>query len=171
MTLRTRLFAHLQRLDASFFDRYPVGRLMTRVTTDVESLADLFSSGVVSLLGDSVKLLAIVGILWWLDARLALVTFAVAPILFLLSVLIRGRIRQAYRDVRRRIARLNAYLQEAISGMLLVQLFRRERENLEEFQEINREHREAELRSVVYESSFSAIVELVGTLATALILW
>jgi len=171
LALRTRLFAHLQRLDASFFDRYPVGRLMTRVTTDVESLADLFSSGVVSLLGDSVKLLAIVGILWWLDARLALVTFAVAPILFLLSVLFRGRIRQAYRDVRRRIARLNAYLQEAISGMLLVQLFRRERENLSEFQEINREHREAELRSVVYESSFSAIVELVGTLATALILW
>ncbi|HEU4401391.1 MAG TPA: ABC transporter ATP-binding protein [Candidatus Polarisedimenticolia bacterium] len=171
LALRNRLFTHLQSLDAAFFDRYPVGRLMTRVTTDVESLADLFSSGVVSLLGDSLKLLAIVAILWWLDARLALVTFTMVPALFLLSVFYRGRIRQAYRDVRRRIARLNAHLQESISGMLLVQLFRRQSEDLREFEAINREHRDAELRSVVYESSFSAIVELVGTLATALIVW
>jgi ATP-binding cassette, subfamily B, multidrug efflux pump len=171
LALRVRLFAHLQRLDSEFFDRYPVGRLMTRVTSDVEALADLFSSGVVSLLGDSLKLVAIVVILCWLNLRLALATFAVAPVLFLLSALLRGRIRQAYRDVRKRIARLNAFLQEAISGMFLVQLFRREREDQRQFEGINRDHREAELRSVVYESSFSAIIELVGTLATALILW
>ncbi len=170
-SLRNRLFAHLQGLDTAFFDRYAVGRLMTRVTTDVESLADLFSSGVVSLLGDSVKLLAIVVILSWLDVRLALVTFAIAPVLFLISALFRGRIRQAYRDVRRRVARLNAFLQEAVSGMLVAQLFRRQREDLLEFETINREHREAELQSVVYESSFSAIIELVGTLATAMIIW
>ncbi|HKN47268.1 MAG TPA: ABC transporter ATP-binding protein, partial [Candidatus Polarisedimenticolia bacterium] len=171
LALRTRLFAHIQSLDSAFFDSYPVGRLMTRVTTDVESLADLFSSGVVSLLGDSVKLVAIVIILWWLNWRLALVTFMVAPVLFLLSAVFRGRIRQAYRDVRRRIARLNAYLQEAISGMLLVQLFRREAEDRREFESINQDHRDADLRSVVYESAFSAIVELVGTLATALTIW
>ena len=169
--LRDRLFAHLQGLDSAFFDRHPVGRLMTRVTTDIESLADLFSSGVVSLLGDSLKLVAIVAILWWLDVRLALATFTLAPALFLLSVFYRGRIRRTYRDVRRRIARINGYLQEEISGMLLVQLFRREREDRREFDAINRGHRDAELRSVVYESSFSAIIELVGTLATALILW
>ena len=169
--LRNRLFAHLQGLDSAFFDRHPVGRLMTRVTTDIESLADLFSSGVVSLLGDSLKLVAIVAILWWLDARLALVTFTLVPALFLLSVFYRGRIRGAYRDVRRRIARINGYLQEEISGMLLVQLFRREGEDRREFDAINRGHRDAELRSVVYESSFSAIIELIGTLATALILW
>ncbi len=170
-TLRDRVFAHLQRCDLAFFDRYPVGRLMTRVTTDVESLADLFSSGVVSLLGDSLKLAAIVVILLWLDARLALVTFTIVPALFLLSVFFRGRIRQAYRDVRRRIARINAYLQEAISGMLLIQLFRREAEDRRLFDSINREHRDAELRSVVFESSFSAIIELIGALATAAILW
>jgi ATP-binding cassette subfamily B protein len=171
LALRGAIFAHLQRLDSSFFDRNPVGRLMTRVTTDVESLADLFSSGVVSLLGDSVKLIAIVAILWWLDWRLALATFATAPLLFLLSVLFRGRIRRTYREVRRRIARINAYLQEAVSGMLLIQLFRRERLSRDEFGAINRDHRDAELRAVVYESSFSAIIELIGTLAVALIVW
>lgn len=170
-SMRDRLFAHLQRLDTAFFDRYAVGRLMTRVTTDVESLADLFSSGVVSLLGDSVKLLAIVVILCWLDVRLALVTFAIAPVLFLISAAFRGRIRQAYRDVRRRVARLNGFLQEAVSGMLVAQLFRRQREDLAEFETINRDHREAELQSVIYESSFSAIIEMVGTLATAMIIW
>ena len=169
--LRGRLFRHLLSLDSAFFDRYPVGRLMTRVTTDIESLADLFSSGVVSLLGDSVKLLAIVGILWWLDWRLAWVTFAISPVLFVLSYAFRGRIRQAYRDVRRRIARMNAWLQEAISGMLLVQLFRRQESSRREFGAINEDHRDADLRSVVYESAFSAIIELVGTVAAALILW
>ncbi|HET6277649.1 MAG TPA: ABC transporter ATP-binding protein [Candidatus Polarisedimenticolia bacterium] len=171
MALRNEVFAHLQRLDSAFFDRNPVGRLMTRVTTDVEALADLFASGVVILLGDSVKLVAIIVILWWLNWRLALVTCIVVPVLFLLSVLFRGRIRQTYRDVRQRIARINAYLQESLSGMLLVQLFLRQREDLREFRRINTGHRDAELRSVVYESSFSAIIELIGSLATALIIW
>jgi ATP-binding cassette subfamily B protein len=169
--LRCRVFAHLQSLDSSFFDAHPVGRLMTRVTTDVESLADLFASGAVSLLGDVVKLGAIVVLLWWLDWRLALVTFTAMPILFVLSVLFRGRIRQSYRDVRRRIARINAFLQEAIGGMLLAQLYRREPEDRREFEAINRDHRDAEVRSVVYESTFSAVVELVGILAIAAIIW
>ena len=171
VALRVKVFAQIQRLDASFFDANPVGRLMTRVTTDVESLADLFASGAVTLLGDVVKLVAIIVLLWILDARLAVVTFTVVPILFTLSVSFRGRIRQAYRDVRRRIARLNAFLQEAVSGMLLTHLFRRETEDGREFDAINADHREAELRSVVFESTFSAVVELVGTLATAAILW
>jgi ATP-binding cassette subfamily B protein len=171
LALRSRLFAHLQRLDSAFFDRYPVGRLMTRVTTDIEALADLFSSGVVSLLGDGVKLVAIVAILWWLDWRLALVTLTVMPVLLVLSFLFRGRIRQAYRDVRGRLARINATLQESISGMLLIQLFRREKRQLDEFTDLNRDHRDAELRSVIFESSFSAVVELVGSLAIALIIW
>jgi ATP-binding cassette subfamily B protein len=169
--LRVKVFAQLQRLDASFFDHNPVGRLMTRVTTDVESLADLFASGAVTLLGDVVKLLAIIVLLWVLDARLALVTFTVVPILFGLSIAFRGRIRQSYRDVRRRIARINAFLQEAVGGMLLTHLFRREVEDRREFDAINADHREAELRSVVFESTFSAVVELVGALATAVILW
>ena len=169
--LRVQVFARMQRLDMAFFDRHPVGRLMTRVTTDVESLADLFASGTVTLLGDAVRVVAIVAILFWLDARLALVTCTIVPVLFTLSIVFRGRIRQAYRDVRRRIARINAFLQEAVSGMMLTQLFRREEEDRRDFQAINDDHRDAELRSVVYESSFSAVVELVGTLATAAILW
>ncbi|HET8945658.1 MAG TPA: ABC transporter ATP-binding protein [Candidatus Polarisedimenticolia bacterium] len=169
--LRVQVFARMQRLDMAFFDRNPVGRLMTRVTTDVESLADLFASGTVTLLGDAAKLVAIVGILFWLDPRLALVTCTIVPLLFALSVLFRGRIRQAYRDVRRRVARINAFLQEAVSGMMLTQLFRREEEDRRDFTAINEDHRDAELRSVVYESSFSAVVELVGTVATAAILW
>jgi ATP-binding cassette subfamily B multidrug efflux pump len=171
LNLRDRVFRHLLSLDSAFFDRSPLGRLMTRVTTDIEALADLFSSGVVSLLGDSVKLIAIVVILVWLDWRLACVTFAMTPVLFLLSAMLRGRIRQAYRDVRRRIARINAYVQETVSGMVLVQLFRREEVNRREFDAINSEHRDAELRSVIYESGFSAIIEMVGNVATALILW
>ncbi|HKQ97426.1 MAG TPA: ABC transporter ATP-binding protein, partial [Candidatus Polarisedimenticolia bacterium] len=168
-TLRGQVFAHLQAMDSAFFDRTPVGRLMTRVTTDVESLADLFASGAVSLLGDVVKLAAIIGILWWLDLRLALVTFTVMPVLFALSALFRGRIRESYREVRRRIARLNAFLQEAVTGMLLVQLFRRQEVDRRAFAAINDDHRQAELRAVVYESAFSAVVEMVGTLATAAI--
>lgn len=171
MALRNEVFAHLQSLDSAFFDRNPVGRLMTRVTTDVEALADLFASGVVILLGDSLKLIAIIAILWWLDWRLALVACLVVPVLFVLSIVFRSRIRQTYRDVRQRIARINAYLQQALSGMLLVQLFLRQTEDLREFRRINEGHRDAELRSVVYESLFSAIVELVGYLATALIIW
>ncbi len=171
LRLRDRTYRHLLSLDSSFFDRHPVGRLMTRVTTDIESLADLFTSGVVSLLGDSVKLLAIVAILLWLDWRLACVAFALTPLLFLLSTLLRGRIRQAYRDVRRRIARINASLQESISGMLLLQLFRHEEVSTREFDALNSDHRDAELRSIVYESSFSAIIELVGNVAIALMLW
>ncbi len=171
LALRTRVFSHLQRLDSSFFDAHPVGRLMSRVTTDIEALADLFSTGVVTLLGDSLQLIAIVGILLWLDWRLALVTLTVVPILFLLSALFRGRIRHAYREVRRRIALINASLQEALSGMLLVQLFRGEKRQSEEFVALNRDHRDSELQSVVYESSFSAVVELVSHFAIALIAW
>lgn len=169
-SLRGQVFSHLQRMDAAWFDRTPVGRLMTRVTTDVESLADLFASGAVSLLGDVVKLVAIIGILWWLDVRLALVTFTVMPVLFGLSALFRGRIRESYREVRRRIARINAFLQEAVTGMLLVQLFRRQAVERRAFGAINDDHRDTELRAVVYESAFSAVVEMVGTLATAAII-
>jgi ABC-type multidrug transport system fused ATPase/permease subunit len=118
-----------------------------------------------------VKLGAIVGLLWYLDWRLALVTFTAMPVLFVLSVTFRGRIRQSYRDVRRRIARINAFLQESIGGMLLAQLYRREAEDRREFESINGDHRDAEMRSVFYESTFSAVVELVGALATAAIIW
>ena len=169
--LRTRLFAHLQTLSSSYFDRNPVGRLMTRVTTDVESLSEFFSLEVVTILVDFVKLAAIVAILLWMNVRLALVTLGIVPVLFITSFYFRQRLRDCYRAVRTRIARINSALQEAISGMRVVQLFRRERRQAEEFDAINSDHRDADMRSVLYDSAFSAAVELVGTVAVGLIIW
>jgi len=169
--LRNAVFSHLQRLPSAFFDRNPVGRLMTRVTTDVESLNEAFTSGLVLILADLAKLVAIVVILLAMDWRLALVTFAVLPPMLLLSWGFRVRIRAAYREVRSRVARLNAFLQEAVSGMRLIQLFRREAHDYGTFTAINGGHRDAELRGVRYDSAFSAIVDLMGSLTLAGIVW
>ncbi len=169
--IRNRVFAHLERLPSSFFDRTPVGRLMTRVTTDVESLNEAFTSGLVLILADLVKLAAIVVILLLMDWRLALVTFAIVPPLLLASWFVRIRVRDAYREIRTLVARLNAFLQENVSGMRLVQLFLRERDHALEFEEHNREHRDAQLSGVFYESVFSAVAELVGSIALAAIVW
>ncbi len=171
LDLRREVYEHLQRLSSTFFDRNPVGRLVTRVTTDVESLAEIFSSGVVTLLGDGLKLVGIVAILFWMDVRLALLTITILPLLGLITFFFRLRIRDAFRAVRARIARINAYLQEALSGMTVVQLFQREPANDEEFERVNREHRDADLASVTFDSLLSAIIELVGTLMVAMIIW
>ncbi len=169
--LRVEVYTKLQALSSSFFDRNPVGRLVTRVTTDVETLSEIFSSGVVTLLGDGVKLVGIVVILFWMDVRLAALTLTVLPLLGLAAFFFRIRIRDAFRAVRVQIARLNAHLQETLMGMAVVQLFRRERENEREFDEVNRSHRDADLSSVAYDSIFSALIELVGTLTVAMIVW
>jgi ATP-binding cassette subfamily B protein len=169
--IRTEVFAHLQRLPAAFFDRTPVGRLMTRVTTDVEALNEAFTSGLVLLLADFVKLAGIVVILVAMDWRMALVTFASVPPMLAVSWWFRVRVRDAYRDIRTAVARLNAHLQENVSGMRIVQLFRREAGHGEEFRELDAAHRAAQLRGVRYESGFSAVVELMATLALASIVW
>jgi len=169
--IRTAAFAHLQRLPSSFFDRNPVGRLMTRVTSDVEALNELFTSGVVMMVADLVKLAGIVVILIWMDWRLALVTFAVVPPTLLATWFFRGRMRVAYRTVRTMIARLNGFLQENVSGMRIVQLFAREKSAMHQFREISDAHRDAQLRAVKYESAFSALAELIGSVTLAGILW
>ncbi len=171
LDLRMHIFSHLQRLSASYFDRNPVGKLMTRVTSDVESLNEAFTSGLVLILADLVKLAGIIGILLWLDWKLALVTFSILPPLLWVSTLFRRRIRNAYRQVRGMVARLNAYLQEQVVGIRLIQLFVRERASIREFEELNREHRDADLSAVKFDSLFSAMVEMVGSLTLALILW
>jgi len=169
--VRTHVFAHLQTLPSSYFDRNPVGRLMTRVTTDVEALNEAFTSGLVLILADLVKLAGIVAVLLWMDWRMALVTFMVLPPMLGLSWGFRKRIRAAYREVRARVARLNAYIQETVSGMRIIQMFRRERRNMDEFDEVNRGHRDAELAAVRFDSAFSALVELMGSLTLAAIVW
>jgi ATP-binding cassette subfamily B protein len=169
--IRMAVFAHLQHLSSSFFDRNPVGRLMTRLTTDVEALNEAFTSGLVVILADLVKLAGIVTILVWMDWRLALVTFAILPPTLLSTWFFRKRMRGAYRQVRVWIARVNAFLQENVTGMRVVQLFSRERSAMSQFREINTGHRDSQLRGVRYDSIFSALAELIGSVTLAAIVW
>jgi ATP-binding cassette, subfamily B, multidrug efflux pump len=169
--LRMEIFAHLQRLSVSYFDRNPVGRLMTRVTSDVETLNELFSSGVVTIFGDVFTLLAIMAMMLVIDVKLALVTFAVIPLVWLTAAIFRRSVRDAFRDIRYRLARLNAYLQERLSGMRVVQLFGREEASAERFAELNREHLAAHLRSITIYAIFFPVVEVLTAVAMALLLW
>jgi ATP-binding cassette, subfamily B, multidrug efflux pump len=169
--LRMEIFGHLQRLSVSYFDRNPVGRLMTRVTSDVETLNELFSSGVVTIFGDVFTLVAIMAMMLVIDLRLALVTFAVIPLVWLTAAIFRRRVRDAFRDIRYRLARLNAFLQERLSGMRVVQLFGREADSAHRFGELNREHLGAHLRSITVYAIFFPAVELLTAVAMALLLW
>jgi len=169
--LRLELFRRLQRLSIPYFDRHPVGRLMTRVTSDVETLNELFSSGVVAIFGDLFTLLAIMALMLWSDWRLALVAFAVIPLVWLTAYLFRRQVREAFRDIRVRLARLNSFLQEHLSGMRVVQLFGRERAAAEEFSAINRGHLDAHLRSITIYAVFFPVIEVLASVAVALILW
>src|SRR5690349_11041516 len=169
--MRRQIYAHLQRLDMRFFDRNPVGRLMTRVTTDVDVLNDLFTAGVVSIFGDVFTLLGIMIVLITMDWRLALVAFAVLPLIVIVTQWFRRHVRDSYRTVRTWIARINAFLQEHITGMSTVQLFRRERRSYDRFDEINRAHRDANIESIFYYAVFYPAIEVIGALASALIIW
>jgi ATP-binding cassette, subfamily B, multidrug efflux pump len=169
--LRMQIFGHLQRLSISYFDRNPVGRLMTRVTSDVETLNELFSSGVVTVFGDVFTLLAIMTMMLLVDWRLALVTFAVIPLVWLTATIFRRRVREAFRDIRLRLARLNAYLQERLSGMRIVQLFGREADSAARFAELNNDHLGAHLRSITIYAVFFPVVEVLTSIAMALLLY
>ncbi|MEO8138377.1 MAG: ABC transporter ATP-binding protein [Gemmatimonadota bacterium] len=169
--LRLQLFSHLQRLSVPYFDRHPVGRLMTRVTSDVETLNELFSSGVVTVFGDVFTIIAIVTMMLVVDWQLALVAFAVIPLMIVVAATFRRHVRTSFRDIRTRVARLNAYLQEQLSGVRVVQLFSRERAEASAFAEINRGHLEAQLRSITIYAIFFPVVEFLTSVALALLLW
>lgn len=169
--LRMQIYRHLQRLDLSFYDKNPVGRLMTRVTTDVDVLNDLFTGGVVSVFGDVFTLVWIMVVMVWLDPALALVAFSVLPLVWLVAQWFRTRVRESYRTVRTWIARINAFLNERITGMATVQLFRREAQDYEEFTRIDGAYRDANVQSLFYYAVFYPAIELVSALAAALILW
>src|SRR5258706_4400118 len=169
--LRKQIFEHLQRLDIQFFDRNPVGRLMTRVTTDVDALNEMFTAGFVSIFGDIFVLAGIVGVLFWMNWRMALVLFSITPLIVLASAWFRRGARRTYRQTRARIAAINAFLQEHISGMATVQLFNREFDEAEKFEGLNARHRDANIDSVFYYSIFYPVVELVETIGLALIVW
>lgn len=169
--LRLEIYRHLQRLDLRFYDKSPVGRLMTRVTTDVETLNDLFASGVISVFRDVFMLLGIMVVLLVLDWRLALTAFSVLPLIAWVTHWFRQNARDSYRQVRGWIARINGFLQENITGMATVQVYGRERQNFDQFDQINSRHRNAHVDSIFYYATFYPAIELIGALATALLLW
>ncbi len=169
--LRVQVHGHLQVLDLSFYDRNPVGRLMTRVTTDVDVLNDLFASGVITVFGDVVTLAGIMVVLLVMDWRLALAAFSVLPLIVLVTQWFRRHVRESYRRVRVLIARINAFLQENLGGMATVQLYRREAAQFRKFDEIDGAHRDANLDSIFYYAVFYPAVEIIGALAVALIIW
>ncbi len=168
--MRKQLFAHLQRLQMSFFDRNPVGRLVTRVTTDVDVLNDLFASGMVAIFGDFFTLVSIMVVMLKLDWKLALFTFSVLPVIVLTTMAFKKAVRDSYRRIRVAIARINAYLQEHITGMSVLQLFNREARSFEEFEQINRTHMEAYKDSILAYGLFYPAVELLGVIAVGIIL-
>jgi ATP-binding cassette subfamily B multidrug efflux pump len=169
--LRRQIFAKLQSLPVAYFDRHPVGRLVTRVTNDVDALNELFTAGIVSIFGDIVLLAGIVGVLFWLDWRLAVVTFCILPLLAGLTLWFKVRARQRYREVRLKLAAINSFLQEQITGMSVVQLFNQEKRTADRFSEVNDEHRVANVATIFYYAVYYPAVELVTALGAALILW
>lgn len=169
--LRREIFRKYQRLDLKYYDKNPVGRLMTRITSDVETLNELFSSGIVTVFGDVFTLAFIVAAMLRMDWQLALVAFSVLPFVAWAAFLFRARIREAYRDIRVRLARINAFLHERFTGVGVVQLFGREERDSRQHAEVNQEYLEAHLRSITYYALFFPVIELFTAIALALIIW
>ncbi len=169
--LRAHLFDFMQRLELRYYDRTPVGRLVTRATNDVDAVGELFASGVINAIGDLVSLLGIVVMMVILDVRMSLISFAALPVVAVIVWFVRSRAREAFRDIRTKTARLNAFLNEQVSGMSVVQAYARESTMATEFDEINVEYRDANKRSIFYEAVLDAAIEMVGTLCIASVLW
>ena len=169
--LRSRVFRHIQRLPLAFFDRTPVGRLITRTTNDVEALNDVLSAGVVTIMGSLLRLVFIVYFMFALDTTLALLALSVLPIMVWATFLFRHKVRDAYRETRRQVARLNAFLQEHVSGMHIVQVFNRQDEEMRRFESVNRDHRAVQIKTIFYFALFWPSVDIIGSLALGLIIW
>ena len=169
--LRIKLFAHVQKLSLKYFDKTPIGRIVTRVTNDVESLNELFSSGIVTIFSDVFIIIWILIFMFFMSWNLTLVSLSVLPILFYATFLFRKKVRESYRDVRFQLARLNSYMQEHISGMSIIQLFSREKRDKVVFSDINDAHKKANIDSIFYYAVFFPIVEILSSGAVALIIW
>ena len=169
--LRQHVFEHIQKLQMSYFDVIPVGRLVTRATNDVENVAEMFAQGLVALITDVIKMFGYAAVLFLLQPKLALWSFAIVPVLAVAAFFFRLKVREAFREVRVRIARINTYIQESVTGMKVVQLFSREARNLEEFDAMNADHRNAWNKSIRYDSLLFATVEVAGNVTIAVIIW
>ena len=169
--LRAQIFRHLQRLHIAFYDRNPVGRLVTRVTSDVDALNEMFTAGVVSIFEDIFVLIGIIAIMLNMSWRLALITFAVLPIIFFATSLFRKAVRESYRRIRIAIARINAYLQEHVTGIVVLQLFNREKKSYEQFEKINRTHMDAYKDAILAHAIYYPVVEVLSATAIAGVIW
>ncbi|VAX27179.1 Heterodimeric efflux ABC transporter, permease/ATP-binding subunit 2, partial [hydrothermal vent metagenome] len=169
--IRVKLFSHVQKLALKYFDKTPIGRLVTRATNDVESLNELFSSGIVMIFSDVFIIIWILVFMLFMSWQLTLVSLSVLPILFYATFLFRKKVRESYRDVRFQLARLNSYMQEHVSGMNIIQIFSKEKDERSKFSEINAGHRKANIDSIFYYAIFYPIVEILSSFAVALIIW
>ena len=169
--LRSQIFRHLQRMHIAFYDKNPVGRLVTRVTTDVDALNEMFTSGVVSIFEDLFVLVGIVGVMLCMNWKLALITFAVLPVIIYSTKVFRDRVRDSYRRIRVAIARINAYLQEHVSGMVVLQLFNREKKAYTRFSEINRSHMDAYKDAIMAYAVYYPVIEILSSIAIASVIW
>ncbi len=169
--VRVRVFNHVQKQSLSFFDRTPIGRLITRTTSDVEALADVLSAGVVVILGDMFKLVFIAAFMFSLNWVLAIVTLCVMPFMVMVTMWFKRNVRGQYRETRKQVARLNSFMQEHVTGMLIVQLFGREKVEMKRFKKINDDHQIAQLKTVFYHSLFWPAVDIIASVAIGFILW
>jgi ATP-binding cassette subfamily B protein len=170
--IRKELFSHLTYFKMQYFDKTPIGTLVTRVVNDIETMAEIFAEGLLSIVGDLLKLFVVLGVMFWIDWKLTLVCLIPVPFLLLATWLFKNGIRKSFNEVRNEVANLNAFTQEHITGMSLVQAFNREEEELKRFKEINKRHRAAHIRSVWYYSVFFPVVEILSAISIALlVLW
>src|SRR3954468_14222180 len=169
--LRSQIFRNLQHMHVAFFDKNPVGRLVTRVTTDVDALNEMFTSGVVSIFEDIFVLLGIGAVLLWMNARLALVTLIVLPLIFWATMVFRRYARDSYRRIRTAIARINSYVQEHVSGMVVLQLFNREKVAYDKFERVNASHMDAYKDAIMAHAVYYPVVEILSSTAIACVVW
>lgn len=169
--LRVKLFDHLLKLKLKFFDNTPIGRLVTRNVSDIETLADVFSEGLAAIIGDLLQLVTILGVMFYIDWKLTLVSLCTLPLMIISTYIFKEKIKVTFNDVRNAVSNLNAFLQEHITGMNIVQIFNREDREFEKFKEINREHRTAHIKSVLYYSIYFPVAEIIQAIGIGLVVW
>lgn len=169
--IRTEIYDHINQLKLQYFDRTAIGTLVTRVVSDIETIADIFSNGILVIFGDILKLLAVVAVMFYVDWQLALIALSTIPILLVATYIFKNGIRSSFQEVRTQVSQLNAFLQEHITGMHIVQMFNREKKEMERFRVINKKHRKAHVRSVWYFSIFLPVVEILSATSLGLIMW
>jgi ATP-binding cassette subfamily B multidrug efflux pump len=169
--IRVRLYRHLLKLRLKFFDNTPIGRLVTRNVSDIETLADVFSEGLAAIIGDLLQIITILGVMFYIDWKLTLVSLSTLPLLIISTYVFKEKVKVTFNDVRNAVSNLNSFLQEQITGMNIVQIFNREKRELEKFKEINREHRSAHIRSVLYYSVYFPVAEIIQAIGIGLVVW